>query len=611
MDSKKYLLLLINISKHTNKLLLFVSFSIFAYIIFLLISNISSGFDITDESYYILAAQHQGEIFQVIRRAGYYTGVLYFLSDHNLSYHRLFGILILISISAWLSLELYRYLFKRFDAPVSVWDKLSFIIPIMTGALAYYYRWLITPSYNWLALIGIILVFISLLRIVNNRELNYDRYVTLDYFILAFSLNLVFMGKPTTALVLVIISFIFIIFNFRDINLKKALPSSIVLALIVVLGHILLLHGSINMYYHTLIESMSRMALIDSRYTLDNRLINAYELIKEFFFEKFYFHQINNMYILTFITIIILLYILHFKKNILKIYTLFLYVVFVTYSYFLFKYGIGDNYRLLWIRGVELLLLGITFVFISIFFTDYKKVNFPRIIRILGLVLILVFGSFAYSFGTNGNIILTMSGSFILIISAILIISYLLDKILNSTFFTATTALLLSLCVLFALQHAYKYPYRLTTPISEQVHYVDLLGGLYVDKKQKAYIQDLQKIATPHKVKNGTISLIDMTGGSPGANVILDASFFGEQWLAGAYPGSNLFAETAWKPYQGTSRLKKAWVLIAPKGIRKLDLNILNKIGLDFPDNYRKIGTVRTAHRNEVQELWKPINTVK
>jgi hypothetical protein len=39
-----------------------------------------------------------------------------------------------------------------------------------------------------------------------------------------------------------------------------------------------------------------------------------------------------------------------------------------------------------------------------------------------------------------------------------------------------------------------------------------------------------------------------------------------------------------------------------------LDLKILNKVGLDFPNAYINIGTVKTAHRNEIQELWIPNN---
>ena len=129
---------------------------------------------------------------------------------------------------------------------------------------------------------------------------------------------------------------------------------------------------------------------------------------------------------------------------------------------------------------------------------------------------------------------------------------------------------------------------------------------LQADKTTKKYIEDLQSIASKHRVNDRKISLIDMTGGSPGANVILDADFFGQQWLLGWYKGSDQFVYRVLKSYQGTAKLKNAWILVSPKGGRKIDLNILNNIGLDFPTNYKRIGIVKTAHRNEIQELWKP-----
>lgn len=102
------------ILKHVNKLFLFSSLLIFVYIFFLLISSISSGFDITDESYYILHAQYQNDVYQVIRRDGYYTGILYFFSNGNLALHRLFGILILVGVSLWFAIELCKYISKYY-----------------------------------------------------------------------------------------------------------------------------------------------------------------------------------------------------------------------------------------------------------------------------------------------------------------------------------------------------------------------------------------------------------------------------------------------------------------------------------------------------------------
>ena len=597
--------------KYASRLLLLVSSIIFLYIGFLLLSNSSKGFDITDESYYILAAQYPNEIFSVLKHEGYYTGLLYYLSEYNLSYFRSLGILLLIFISIWFALELHKYISKKFNYSTDFWDKFLFIVPISIGSLSYYKLWLITPSYNWLALVSVILVFISLFRIISNRERNYSRYITFDYILLSFSLSLAFMSKPTTALVLTIISVLFVIYEFKNINFKKALLSVTILTSIIMIVHIVILDGGFNSYYTRLMESMEKIALMGGGHTLGSRYEDMMELIEKFFFEKFYYHQINNIYIYGTIFIVPILFIVRNKIDSLKVYIALMFVVLTAYSYFMYQHGFEPTFRLLWMRTIELLLLNLILICIGILFID-KKIEFlTRILKILPLLIILIFGSFAYKFGSANQIIHAMSGSMIFVIASMVTLNFIFDKRLNIKIFTALSGLILSIFIYFALYNAYDHPYRLITDIKGQDQKVALLGGLEVDKKTKQYIENLHRIASENKSEDEAISLIDMTGGSPGANVILDAEFFGASWLLGGYQGSNQFAERILKPYRDTDKLKKAWILVAPKGKRKLDLKILNKIDLDFPNNYKKIGTVKTAHRNEVQELWKPISTLK
>ena len=599
------------ILNYTNKLFLFMSFAIFVYIIFLLVSNISSGFDITDESYYILAASHPNDIFSTVKHEGYYTEILYFLSGYNLSYFRFLGILLLIFISIWFATELHKHISKKFDYAINIWDKFLFIVPIAIGSLSFYKSWLITPSYNWLALISVIFVLLSLFRIVNNKEWNYNRYITPDYILLSFSLSLAFLAKPTTALVLTIISVLFVIYELKNIHLKKALPSVIILTNIIVVAHILILDGGFSSYYNRLIEGMERLATLGGGHTLNSRYIDMVKLIQEFFFEKFYFHQINIYYLYGIVSIIAILFMIRNKINALNFYVTLMFIVVSIYAYIMFTHGLSHDFRFMWIRSIELLLLNFIFIVIAIQFVDNKKEFSTQIIKIIPLLFIIILGSFAYKFGSNNQIIYSMSGSMIFIVASTVVLNYIFDRILNMRVFTALNGLILSVFIYYSINYAYEHPYRLITDIEGQNQNVELLGGLVVDGQTKQYIEDLQSIASKNRSNDEKISLIDMTGGSPGVNVILDADFFGFQWLAGGYQGSNQFAERVLKPYLGTDKLRKAWILVALEGRRKLDLKILNRIGLDFPENYKKIGTVKTAHRNEVQELWKPISTLK
>lgn len=597
-----------NILKYTNTLFFLIILGIFSYVLFYLLSNTSRGFDITDDSYYILTAQSQSDIFSTLLHDGYYTGILYFLSGYNLSYFRMVGILVLISISGWFALELHRYISTKFNFAINKFDKFLFIVSIMLGSLSYYKLWLITPSYNWLSLLSVILVILSLIRVINNKVLNYERHITLDYILLSFSLSLAFMARPTTALVLSFASILFVFYEWKNINIKKALFSVVILTILIVISHILLLDGGFSSYYYRLIEGIERASLLGGGHTLGDRYDDMTRLIRLFFFEEFYFHKINNFYIYGSFLIVFILYIFKNKINSLNLYLIFTSIILVTYSYDMFNNALVQDFSFMWIRVIELLFLNLILIIVSLLFIDNKITLLKDIVKVIGLSFLMILGSFACKFGTNNNIIFAMSDSIIFIMSSIIVLNFIFDRLVNTKIFTALSGLIVSIFIYFSINNASEHPYRLVTNIKEQNQTVELLGTIKVDKITKKYIEDLQKISSLNKSINEKISLIDMTGGSPGANIILGADLFGTQWLLGGYKGSNEYVYKILKSYQGSEKLHRAWILIAPNGSRKIDLNILNQLGLNFPGKYKKIGIVKTAHRDEIQELWKPID---
>ncbi len=96
-----------------------------------------------------------------------------------------------------------------------------------------------------------------------------------------------------------------------------------------------------------------------------------------------------------------------------------------------------------------------------------------------------------------------------------------------------------------------------------------------------------------------------MTGATPGANEVLDAIYFWLSWLLGGYKGSNDFVYEVLKN-ESIKKKKKAWILVAPNGTISLDLSLLSKLDLKFPENYDKISTLFLKSRSEIQELWRP-----
>lgn len=594
-------------------LFLFIIVAIFVSVLGKLFFNIGHGLDITDDSYYILIATYPDDFSSTVWHARYYTELLYWLSGYNLSYFRLVGILLLLGVSIWFSIELFRYISEKFHFSYTKIDKYLFVIPISLSSLGYYKYWLLTPSYNWLALVSIILAMLFLFRIVNRKVVNYNKFFSLDYMLLGYSLSLSFMAKPTTALFLTFLSSIFALYEYKNINLKKSVISVTLLTVIIVSIHIIFLDGGFFVYYKRLHEGMEQLALLNAGHTLSELYHNMKYLMQTYFFEKFYFHQISNSIFYIFCAVVAILYILKNAMNSKKIYAVLMYIILTIYSFYIFRYSLDHNTvaDMLWFNSIELLCVNIALVLISILFSQNKLRFLKNMLYALSLVFIVLLGSFAYSFGTNNNIVIHMGMSIIFVVAAILIWNYIFEKTEKLKQCVVLVGVVFSIIIYFIIQNAYEHPYRLETSIKEQNQYVDFLGGIYVDPVQKNYIETLQNIADKEIKKNEKISLIDMTGGTPSANLILNAHYFGEAWLFGNYSGSNKYAYKALSAYKHTKRLRNAWILTAPNGAVSLNLNILKKIGLHFPEDYINVGTLKTMRRNEKQELWMPINRDK
>ena len=73
----------------SNRLLLFVPPAILIYLVFILGLNSSRGFDITDESFYVISASQPENILASTTQFGYYTGLLYLISGKNIAVFRI------------------------------------------------------------------------------------------------------------------------------------------------------------------------------------------------------------------------------------------------------------------------------------------------------------------------------------------------------------------------------------------------------------------------------------------------------------------------------------------------------------------------------------------
>ena len=90
--------------------------SLLLYLQIILIINTRKGFDITDESYYILRAAHPGMYNEGYSNFGVITGFIYRICNSNIVLFRLSGIILLLGVSIFSTIQFIDFQEKKLIA---------------------------------------------------------------------------------------------------------------------------------------------------------------------------------------------------------------------------------------------------------------------------------------------------------------------------------------------------------------------------------------------------------------------------------------------------------------------------------------------------------------
>lgn len=578
------------------------------YILGILLININHGFDITDESFYILSILYPNEVYSsAITLFRYPLFLVNQLTGENLPIFRATGILFLFISALWLGYELQRYLKEKFSFEMTKLEIISFIIVISLGVFSTYRNWHLTPSYNWLATWSIIVYYAMILKLTVDKNKTLLKYIMVGFF-----LALAFVAKPTTSVLLVLIGLLFLIFEykrFKILSLFSTISMSTIIFLVLI---VFVSYGDFGNYINAIKENLEIMKILGGGHSYQEQVSNIINTFQVYYFEKLLIvKKTSHLSIVVLFSLFLgsLFYFRnHHKKK--QVYFCLSIVILGIYTLILLGYLIRINMQLsvAWFYLVEYGLINIIIISSYLIISDDKKQFLKFLMGLLFLCFIFILGSFSYALGSNNNLILKMSKSLIFVYMAIMSCSLIFSKKSNNNSFYYISIVVLSVFMLILINKAYSFPYRQITSIEQQAHPVKFLNQDFtvkVDQKTKQYIEDLKQIAQKNGITE-SVYLIDMTGGTPGSHLIINTKFFDRPWLMGGYPGSDEFAFKVLKKYKEKESFKKAWVLTAPDGRLKLNEAVLNKLGLNFPRNYTKIGTVTSGYRNEKQYLWKP-----
>ena len=573
----------------------------------------SHGFDITDESFYLLWARQPDRVLASSTQFGFYTRLLYLLSGENIALFRMSGVVALLGATAFFSFSLKRYWMSLADISPANFVGWQESLLILNASLVYYASWLITPSYNWLALVSTTLCGAGLLRFTSlvgqdKREKTGELWSIANALLVGASGGLAFMAKPTTAFVLALVTLFWILVH-RQENRKKFLGTALVSAGALILFHAVVFNGGILYFYKELSDGVRLAGMLGAGHSVAKIFSQAFKDVQAV---PTFILSLFDRWWLVVLSVAFCALSWNVRHN--RLVSSLCLLTSVLLSFF------GMIWFHLWERdywsrslmgwsGVALLsVLLACALFVKLSWRKKQgKISMLPFRALVGLCFFIVMLAISYAFGSANGLVRQMSGAYVFFVSGAVYIAFWMDLYIERNIFRNFVSVAVIASVLVVLNKGIEKPYRLLSRLSDQNEAVSLLSGrgyLKVDHSTAEYINKLKQIARKVDWIPGT-TLIDLTGGSPGATLILDAKIVGFPWLAGGYKGSRAFVTSVLELVPEEERCS-AWVLTAPQGRRMNTTDILLDLNLKFPDNYKAVGKVRTGHRNELQVLWKP-----
>ena len=581
----------------------------FLLVFLTLVYGSGRGFDITDESHYLLSAKDPYALKASVSQAGHYTYYLYSLADGNIKYFRLLGMGLLLILSAVFTFSLIKHIELLGLVKKSERARINTIFfTLLSSGLAYYlWLWLTTPSYNWVALIAVLLVGAGLLEYAN-AALSRGKAFLIAGLMVGVGGGLAFVGKLTSALVLAGIAGYWLLVM---PNKKKAIPFlfySLVACVATLYWHFYFVNEDIHHYFDRVTEGIRRIAVLGSGHSLLDRFLESVGALGAIL--------VQSSVLLVFGIGVVYACILFKSKALLhrqlNQYLFFLVMagtlIAITLLIITPQVAISKLYFVMSFSGLFAALL---LVFGKNYFASLGQlatVGKSLLSPVFKLSLFLFMLSFAYAFGSGNGLVVQATGAFIFIAALYSVLGLYYEKmIVHKGIYSIAICFVIVTLMVMLLRVALS-PYRLPASIfdqSEPVSFHNSNSLIFVDEKTAKYVNGLRMLAVDAGWKAGS-PLIELSGASPGASVILDAKLMDTPWLLGGYSGSRAFALEMLRPIS-KEVLNTSWLLLAPEGKQRIDTDILEELGLEFPGDYERVGEVVTGYRKERQELWKPV----
>jgi len=558
------------------------------------------GFDFSDEGSYIAWIADPFRYKGSVTQFGYIYNPLYRLMNSSIFHLRVANIAITF-ILTWIMVCVYASVVFS-DSAKSKYEKYLTPAAMAIAMLAFLNWWLPTPSYNSLAMQGVIIMATGLL-VLDVRD---ERLHILGWLAMGIGGWIVFMAKPSSAAAMGFLFLANLSFS-RKLNVR-GVGSGLLVATSMLAISSLYIDGSVI----TFIERLRSEYFFQQAFLSGDKTYTIFRINRP---------QLGGSLLIWFV----------------------LWVVFIIY--FCLSVAKGQIGSLLSLLGYSALLLIALFppytvmfapplampkdniLFLSIpvgilvavirismkekkFALDFSKLNFALIVTLAAIPHAFAFGT-SVNYWTAGAKV----GLFWVLSGLAFIPIFDLKKAHVARIFgsAALVSILLTVQLVGSGLHD---PYRQPHPLWEN-RFVTQVGHsgsvLILGEGFSKYITTAVKLAKQSDFVDGT-PVIDLTGQSPGLLFTMGSKILGRPWIPGGYEGSDTLASLV-LGQENCLDLAQAWVLFEPEGPRRLSSGVLSTYGADIDSDFLQVAKFLTPvgaggyEFAREQYLFKPIRS--